>query len=223
MVITSMKSPTHVCLRRMPKRQNTTKITLLLTPPLVALSTPNFGRRWEPNSTLLPKTLIVGNMFPTLAKTSSLALGCSKIKCYPDGRVKKFKARFCAWRDKQQEGINYFVTWVPVIQWLTVRIVMTLALKLNLIFVQCNITAAFIHARVPVTETIHVYQPKGFNWGNGDEVLHLKRTLYGLKQSPRYFFAYITKRFIKQGLTASKYNPCQFMNKSLSLYMLTIS
>ncbi len=92
---------------------------------------------------------------------------------------------------------------------------MTLALKLNLISVQCDITAAFTHARVPLTETIHVHQPRGFNWGNGDEVLHLKRTLYGLKQSPWYFFAYITERLIKQGLTASKYDPCLFMNKSI--------
>ncbi len=107
-----------------------------------------------------------------------------KIKCYPDGRVKKFKARFCARGDKQQEGIDYFETWAPVVQWSTVQIVMTLALKLNLISIQCNITAAFIHARVPITETIHVHQPRGFHQGNGDEVLCLKRTLYGLKQSP---------------------------------------
>jgi hypothetical protein len=65
------------------------------------------------------------------------------------------------------------------------------------------------------SETIHVHQPRGFNRGNGDEVLCLKRTLYGLKQSPRYFFAYITKRLIKQGLTASKYDPCLFINKSI--------
>jgi hypothetical protein len=82
-----------------------------------------------------------------------------KIKRYPDGRVKKFKARFCARGDKQQEGIDFFETWAPVVQWLTVQIVMTLALKLNFISAQCNITAAFIHARVPVTETIHVHQP----------------------------------------------------------------
>ena len=58
-----------------------------------------------------------------------------KIKRYPDGRVKKFKARFCARGDRQQEGIDYFETWAPVVQWLTVRIVMTLAVKLNLISV----------------------------------------------------------------------------------------
>jgi hypothetical protein len=52
-----------------------------------------------------------------------------KIKRYPDGQVKKFKARFCAQVDRQQEGINYFDTWAPVVQWSTVRIVMTLAVK----------------------------------------------------------------------------------------------
>lgn len=136
-----------------------------------------------------------------------------KIKRYPDGRVKKFKARFCARGDRQQEGIDYFETWAPVVQWSTVRIVMILAAKLGLISVQCDITAAFIHGRVQ--ETIYVHQPRGFHRGQGDEVLKLKRTLYGLKQSPRYFFKYFTERLLKQGLTASKFDPCLFMSKTL--------
>jgi hypothetical protein len=65
---------------------------------------------------------------------------------------------------------------------------MILAIKLNLILIQCNITAAFIHGCVPPTETIYAHQPRGFNRGNGDEVFQLKQTLYGLKQSPQYFF-----------------------------------
>ena len=68
--------------------------------------------------------------------------------------VKKIKARFCARGDRQQEGIDYFKTWAPVIQWSTVHIVMILAEKLNLFSVQCDMTAAFIHGRV--TETIYV-------------------------------------------------------------------
>ncbi len=104
-----------------------------------------------------------------------------KIKRYPDGRVKKFKAQFCASGDRQTEGVVYFKTWAPVVQWSTVQIVMILAIKLNLISIQSDITAAFIHGCVPPTETIYVHQPRGFNCGNGDEVLQLKQTLYGLK------------------------------------------
>jgi hypothetical protein len=106
-----------------------------------------------------------------------------KLKRYLDRRVKKFKARFCARGDRQKEGIDYFETWAPVVHWSTVRIVMILAIKLKLISVQCDITAAFVHGRVPPTETIYVHQPYGFHCGKGNEVLRLKRTLYGLKQS----------------------------------------
>jgi hypothetical protein len=55
-----------------------------------------------------------------------------KIKQFPDGTVKKFKARFCACGDRQKEGINFFETWAPVVQWSTIRIVMVLAAKLGL-------------------------------------------------------------------------------------------
>ncbi len=60
-----------------------------------------------------------------------------------------------------------------------------------------------------------MHQPREFHQGNGNEVLQLKRTLYGLKQSLRYFFEYITEQLIKQGLSASKFDPCLFMTNSL--------
>ncbi len=92
---------------------------------------------------------------------------------------------------------------------------MILAIKLQLISVQSNIIAAFIHAGVPATESIYVHQPRGFHRRKGNEVLCLKQPLYGLKQSPWYFFQYVTERLIKQGLTASKLDPCLFISKSL--------
>jgi hypothetical protein len=62
---------------------------------------------------------------------------------------------------------------------------------------------------------MYVHQPRGFNRGHGDKVLRLKWTLYGLKQSPRYFFGYLSERLIKLGLSPSKYDPCLFMNDKL--------
>ncbi len=81
--------------------------------------------------------------------------------------------------------------------------------------IQCDITAAFVHGQVPPTEMIYIHQPRGFHRGKGGEVLRLKRTLYGPKQSSRYFFKYLTERLVKQGLTASNLNPCVFISKSL--------
>jgi hypothetical protein len=138
-----------------------------------------------------------------------------KIKRYPDGRVKKFKACFCARGNMQKEGIDYFETWAPVVMWSTVCIVVVLAAKLNLVSVQYDITAAFIHGKVSVTKEIYVHQPQGFNRGRGDKVLRPRQTLYSLKQSLRYFFEYLSERLIKFGLSPSKYVPCLFMNDKL--------
>jgi hypothetical protein len=100
-------------------------------------------------------------MSPTLVKISSQALG--HLKSNDTEMDKSIKARFCARGDRQQEGIDYFETWALVVQWSMVGIVMTLVVKMNLISVQCDITAAFIHGRVPVTKIIYVHQPRGFH------------------------------------------------------------
>ena len=115
----------------------------------------------------------------------------------------------------KKEGIDFFETWAPVVQWSTIRIVMVLAATLNLHSVQCDVTAAFIHGRVPPDEEIYVHQPRGFKRGIGTEVLRLQRTLYGLRQSPRYFFKYFTERLVRQGLTQSLFDPCLFMTSSM--------
>ncbi len=87
--------------------------------------------------------------------------------------------------------------------------------KVRASLVQCDITAALIHGRVPPDEEIYVHQPRSFKRGNGTEVLCLQRTLYGLCQSPRYFYKYFTERLVKQGLTPSNFDPCLFLSSSL--------
>eukprot|EP00804_Cyclotella_cryptica_P001177 CCRYP_016994-RA/>CCRYP_016994-RA protein AED:0.39 eAED:0.19 QI:0/0/0/1/0.5/0.33/3/0/796 len=84
------------------------------------------------------------------------------IKRFPNGLVKKFKARFCARGDCQKEGIDFWETWSPVVQWSTVRLMMTLAAKLDLCSAQADITAAFIHADLEPGEQMFVRQPAGF-------------------------------------------------------------
>ena len=85
--------------------------------------------------------------------------------------VLKSSKRICARGDRQKEGIDFFKTWAPVVQWSTIRIVMVLAATLSLHSVQCDVTAAFIHGRVPPDEEIYVHQPRGFKRGSGTEVL----------------------------------------------------
>jgi Reverse transcriptase (RNA-dependent DNA polymerase) len=54
-----------------------------------------------------------------------------KVKCYPDGRVKKLKTRLCVHGDQQIEGVDYFETYAPVVQWSTIRTTLILSVALK--------------------------------------------------------------------------------------------
>jgi hypothetical protein len=62
-----------------------------------------------------------------------------KLKRYPDGTVKKFKAHFCVRGDCQIEGVDFWETWAHVVQWSTVRTMMVLSTKLGLKSAQADI------------------------------------------------------------------------------------
>ena len=137
-----------------------------------------------------------------------------KCKRFPDGLIKKFKARFCARGDMQLEGIDFFETYAPVVQWTTIRLMFILEVLLGLKSKQGDVTCAFLHADLEPGETVYVDMPLGFNVKskNGKrQVLKLKKTLYGLRQSPRAFWKYITEKLESCGLKQSKFDPCLFI------------
>ena len=115
----------------------------------------------------------------------------------PDGLIKKFKARFCARGDRQIEGINYFETYAPIVMWVTIRLLLILECLLGLVSKQGDVTCAFLHVHLPEGEDVYLHMPRGFTqYGKkgGVNVIKLKRTLYGLKQSPRAFWKYMVAK-----------------------------
>ena len=138
-----------------------------------------------------------------------------KLKRFPDGLPKKFKARFCVRGDRQKEGIDYFETWAPVVQWTTVRAMLILAAKQGLCTAQADITAAFVHAPLKEDEIIFVEQPKGWSYGD-DYVLQLDRSVYGIKQAPRNFFHFLTDEFHKLNMKPSEHDPCLFVGDTVT-------
>ena len=55
-----------------------------------------------------------------------------KRKRYPDFTVKKLKSRWCARGDIQIEGVDYFETFVSVVSWNTIRLLLMLTAQLGL-------------------------------------------------------------------------------------------
>ena len=145
-----------------------------------------------------------------------------KAKRFPDGLIKKFKARFCARGDKQIEGVDYFETYAPVVQWTTIRLMLILECVLDLKSKQGDVTCAFLHAKLPEEEKVYLEMPRGFKqYGKNKraKVLRLKRTLYGLKQSPRAFWKYMVEKLEACGCKQSELDPCLFIGANVIAVM----
>ena len=132
-----------------------------------------------------------------------------KLKRFPDGLIKKFKGRFCARGDQQIEGVDYFETYAPVVQWTTVRLMLILEVLLGLKSKQGDVTAAFLHADLGKDEEVYVRMPRGFE--KKGKVLKLKKTLYGLRQSPRAFWKYLVEKMGLCDMPQSNLDPCLFV------------
>ena len=132
-----------------------------------------------------------------------------KCKRFPDGRINKFKARFCVRGDTQEEGIDYFETFAPVVSWTSLRIMFILSITLRLECIQVYYTAAFVQALLSESDgDIYVTMPRGF--ATPGAVYKLKRSLYGMRQSPRNFFLHLKKNLELAGFVQSNSEPCMF-------------
>ena len=137
-----------------------------------------------------------------------------KLKRLPDGSPLKFKARYCVRGDLQKEGVDYFETYAPVVQWSTVRLLLTMILSNNWTTKQVDYTNAF--AQATLEEQVYIEPPKGFGFKtNVDRVLHLVKSLYGLKQAPKTFFEKLKRGLEQHGFVASTMDPCLFMKKNM--------
>jgi hypothetical protein len=89
--------------------------------------------------------------------------------------------------------------------------------------VQVDYTAAFLHANInkdpnwenmleAEREKIGVYleMPRGFR--DEGKVLWLRKSLYGLKQSPRNFFLHLKGKLLKIDFVKSDFDPCIFIS-----------
>ena len=103
-----------------------------------------------------------------------------KLKCYPSGLIKNSKNRFCARGDQNLEGIDFFETYTPVVQWKTVQLMSIIQVLPGLKSNQGDVIAAFLHSYIPDNEKVYVEIPTGFEQfsNNGrKKCLKLKKTL----------------------------------------------
>jgi hypothetical protein len=65
-----------------------------------------------------------------------------RIKRFPDGSLRKLKARLCATGYERTEGVEYTDTFAPVVNWTAVRFLLMISILLNNATKQVDYVAA---------------------------------------------------------------------------------
>ncbi|GJT09394.1 ribonuclease H-like domain-containing protein [Tanacetum coccineum] len=125
-----------------------------------------------------------------------------KLKFKSSGEIERYKARLVAMGCAQKEGVDYEETFSPVVKMVTVRCVINLAVNQSWPIYQLDINNAFLYG--DLDETVYMKPPQGFYPGNDKLVCRLKKSIYGLKQSPRQWNAKLTSVLVENGFCQSK-------------------
>src|SRR6266498_2605339 len=131
------------------------------------------------------------------------AVGCKwvfTVKQTPEGKVDRYKARLVAKGYSQTYGIDYDETFAPVAKMSTVRALISCATTFGWPLHQLDVKNAFLHG--DLQEEVYMEIPPGFmNHQASREVCRLKKSLYGLKQSPRAWFDRFRRAICDMGYT----------------------
>jgi hypothetical protein len=135
-----------------------------------------------------------------------------KIKRDNVGRVEKFKCRYVAKGFYQVAGEDFFEVRAPVVTPVSLRIFLAIAAANHYFIKQYDMETAFLHA--DLEEEVFVEIPKEFNIHGFDKVWKLLKSLYGLRQAPRYWSKLLCRFFASEGFVQCLIDECLFVKES---------
>lgn len=113
----------------------------------------------------------------------------------------------------QIEGIDYNEVFAPVVKHVSIRILLSAVVNFDMELEQMDVKTVFLHG--VLQERIYMEQLEGFiQKGQEGKVCLLRKSLYGLKQSPREWNHRFDEFMIREKYSRSQYDPCVYMRGS---------
>jgi len=135
--------------------------------------------------------------------------------------VYKWKARINVDGSKQRQGLDYDMTYAPVVRWETIRMFLVIAVANNFYTTLIDYVSAYTQAKIERTTYMHI--PKGYKINDTNEqyVLQLINNLYGQKQAGRVWNIHLIATLVRLGFTQSKVDEGVLYYKTSVLLLYT--
>ena len=145
---------------------------------------------------------LVGKALPTMA--------ISKIKLDENGLPSRAKYRIVVLGNLDPHDWNNNDCFAPVLSSLELRLLIAISVQLKVIPKSGDVSQAFVQSVLPDNEKYVLRPPNGCPLTPPKTYLLLKKTLYGLKRSPRHWYETCTKALVALGLKPCPNAPCIF-------------
>ncbi|KAG8485343.1 hypothetical protein CXB51_021504 [Gossypium anomalum] len=125
----------------------------------------------------------------------------------------KYKARLVAKGYSQVPGVDFTDVFSPVVKHSSIRVLLGIVAMHDLELEQLDVKTAFLHGELE--EDIYMQQPEGFTVSEKEDyVCLLKKSLYGLKQSPRQWYKRFDSFMTSHDFKRSSFDSCVYFKKN---------
>ena len=130
-----------------------------------------------------------------------------KVKQKEDGTIEKFRARYCALGNTQRKGVDYKKTTAPVLNAVSMRLELAVALELGWPVKQLDVSVAYMNSFLEDDIRLFLAPPPGLHVPKGYACL-ARKGLYGLCQSGHRWAIMKAETLTHLGFKRSGAEPC---------------
>ncbi len=135
-----------------------------------------------------------------------------------DGNWVRNRARWVVCGNQQANDTASHLLYSAVVYSSTLRVIYTIIAVYDLEAEVFDIVAAYLNANVPEGVTIFMRQPRGLDDGTG-RACRLKKALYGLRGSPKWWYDTIVPVLRKYGFEAFISDICCFIDRDKGIFL----